>query len=813
MSSTNMVGLCSNNLGGGETETVKLEPELVESSLPQMEYCEADSLPYQKSSSSGGRQDSTATEQSGTTVLDQDQSPIDDSSLCSTSQICSAPLSRQFWRAGNYDEGPATKSTLKKGSSFLHIHPKFLHSNATSHKWAFGALAELLDNAVDEIQNGASFVIVDKTSNPRTGSSALMVQDDGGGMDPEAMRHCMSFGFSDKKSASTIGQYGNGFKTSSMRLGADVIVFSRCKKNRKLTQSIGLLSQTFLTRAGLDRIVVPLLDFEFSAAAGKWSSLHGEQHFRNNLSLLLSWSPFVTEAELLKQFDDIGDHGTKVIVYNLWYNDEGRMELDFEADSEDIRLSGDANDYEKSGSRIKVSDQHLANRLRYSLRAYLSVLYLRIPDNFCILLRGRVVELHNIAKDLKYPEFIMYKPQTLGFKEGSVITTIGFLKEAPVVNIHGFNVYHKNRLILEIERFETKGPLSTMFDLVMEALSQMMPFWHVVRYSDSRGRGVVGVLEANFIQPTHNKQDFEKTPLFQKLEVRLKEMTWEYWDYHCGLLGYFPKKKLQGPITPQASSESRQLHGSYKPVVLGNSSGAVGSNITVRGTVTSQVSSESRQQHGSYKSVVLGNSSGAVGSNITVRGTVTSQASSESRLQQGSYKPVVLGNSSGAVGSNITVRGTVTPVFQNNSKQGEIRLGRYPGHLELTEDMTLYRRVQRSRIMVEGASKRKAVDRPIEHENLKRTAGLVVDLTGGERSQEILTLTSSGSQDQEAAHLIQENEKLRAQCSECEKREEELHSKVNKLRKELKEAQRTYAHMLVESRLLDKVKPEEDVYI
>lgn len=43
------------------------------------------------------------------------------------------------------------------------------------------------------------------------------------------------------------------------------------------------------------------LDFEFSAAAKKWSSLHGEQHFRNNLSLLLRWSPFATEAELLKQ--------------------------------------------------------------------------------------------------------------------------------------------------------------------------------------------------------------------------------------------------------------------------------------------------------------------------------------------------------------------------------------------------------------------------------------------------------------------------------------------------------------------------------
>ncbi|XP_028090680.1 dormancy-associated protein homolog 3-like [Camellia sinensis] len=28
--------------------------------------------------------------------------------------------------------------------------PSFLHSNATSHKWASGAIAELLDNAVDE---------------------------------------------------------------------------------------------------------------------------------------------------------------------------------------------------------------------------------------------------------------------------------------------------------------------------------------------------------------------------------------------------------------------------------------------------------------------------------------------------------------------------------------------------------------------------------------------------------------------------------------------------------------------------------------
>ena len=80
-------------------------------------------------------------------------------------------------------------------------------------------------------------------------------------MDPDKMRQCMSLGYSVKsKSANTIGQCklllpfhkydyrvlffyfvlylrlfifyildGNGFKTSTMRLGADVIVFSRCR--------------------------------------------------------------------------------------------------------------------------------------------------------------------------------------------------------------------------------------------------------------------------------------------------------------------------------------------------------------------------------------------------------------------------------------------------------------------------------------------------------------------------------------------------------------------------------------------------------
>ncbi|KAI7748868.1 hypothetical protein M8C21_024955 [Ambrosia artemisiifolia] len=476
----------------------------------------------------------------GTSVLDQEQSPLDDANLCSTSPVCAAPLCRQFWKAGTYNDDVTPKSTIKSGSSYLHIHPKFLHSNATSHKWAFGAIAELIDNAVDEIQNDATYVIIDKTINPRNGCTALVIQDDGSGMDPEAMRHCLSFGFSDKKSQFAIGKYGNGFKTSTMRLGADVIVFSRYLTDRSLTQSIGLLSYTFLTQAGYDRIVVPMVHYEFDFTTGTFVPLHAQnsENPNSNLSVILKWSPYSTDEELLKQFDDVGSHGTKIIIYNLWLDDDGNMELDFESDPEDIRITWDGKGKAKEG-RMAATDQHIANRLCYSLRTYLSVLYKKLPETFAMVLRAKVVLYHNIATDLKHPEFIMYKPHSDGRGEGSVVTTIGFDNDAPNVNVHGFNIYHKNRLIL--------------------------PFQQVVVIGGSRGRGVIGVLEANFIEPTHNKQDFEKTSLFQKLMTRLKEMTLEYWDYHCGLIGYQQghnknKKARTTPSVTGGSSNSTHQH-------------------------------------------------------------------------------------------------------------------------------------------------------------------------------------------------------------------------------------------------------------
>lgn len=277
------------------------------------------------------------------------------------------PDTRSFWKAGAYEIGPSKPSYIQGDLEHARVHPKFLHSNATSHKWAFGAIAELLDNAVDEIENGATFAKVDRIYNKKDNSPALLFQDDGGGMSPESIRKCMSLGYSSKTSNTTIGQYGNGFKTSTMRLGADVIVFSRASRSGRATQSIGLLSYTFLRRTGHDDVVVPMIDFDISDHWAEPIIYSSHDDWSANLKTILDWSPFSSKDDLMLQFEDIGSHGTKIIIYNLWLNDEGIYELSFDDDDEDIRLRDEANQGSllKPTKRVLELQSHISYRIRH----------------------------------------------------------------------------------------------------------------------------------------------------------------------------------------------------------------------------------------------------------------------------------------------------------------------------------------------------------------------------------------------------------------------------------------------------------------
>ncbi|GAB2221389.1 hypothetical protein Droror1_Dr00012565 [Drosera rotundifolia] len=434
---------------------------------------------------------------------------------------------KQFWKAGDYVGAPVRDwDSHTGGMDHVRVHPKFLHSNATSHKWALGAFAELLDNAFDEVCHGATFVNLDMILNKKDGSQMLVIEDNGGGMDPDKMRQCMSLGYSEKsKLANTIGQYGNGFKTSTMRLGADVIVFSRCsgKNGKGPTQSIGLLSYTFLRSTGKEDIVVPILDYERKGDI--WSKVirSSAADWNRNLETIVQWSPYSSETNLLQQFNLMKLHGTRVIIYNLWEDDQGLLELDFDSDPYDIQIRG-VNREEKDiemGQKYPNSRHFLT--YRHSLRSYVSILYLRLPPTFRIVLRGKDIEHHNIVNDMMLSTKITYRPQSGAENTQDrdpnlvAVVTIGFVKDAEHhIDVQGFNVYHKNRLI--------------------------KPFWRVWNAAGSDGRGVIGVLEANFVEPAHDKQGFERTTVLARLENKLLQLQKTYWTSNCHLIGYAPRR-------------------------------------------------------------------------------------------------------------------------------------------------------------------------------------------------------------------------------------------------------------------------------
>ena len=76
------------------------------------------------------------------------------------------------------------------------VHPNFLNSNSTSHIWAFGAIAELIDNATDPDVQAKSLKI--DVLEPDSENPMLMLTDNGNGASPGTLHKMVSFGFSEK---------------------------------------------------------------------------------------------------------------------------------------------------------------------------------------------------------------------------------------------------------------------------------------------------------------------------------------------------------------------------------------------------------------------------------------------------------------------------------------------------------------------------------------------------------------------------------------------------------------------------------------
>ncbi|XP_062440665.1 MORC family CW-type zinc finger protein 4 isoform X1 [Rhea pennata] len=373
------------------------------------------------------------------------------------------------------------------------MSPCYLQSNSASHTRPFSAVAELLDNA-SEPGVTAKLLCIDVVE--LKGHLCLTFTDNGAGMTPHKLHRMLSFGFMDngvKRNHPCIGVYGNGFKSGSMRLGKDAIVFT--KNGGAL--SVGLLSQTYLERVHAEAVIVPLVPFNQQN-----KKIIVTEDSVPSLEAILQHTLFNTREELLAQFDAIpGKKGTRILIWNIRRNKDGKPELDFDTDEYDIRLADFLAEGVEVPSRRVLPCQEMVQEFpvpetQYSLRAYCSILYLK--PRMQIILRQKKVNTQLISKSLAHTEYDVYKPT---FANRRVKITFGFTCKNK--SHYGIMMYHNNRLIKSYEKVgcQRKG----------------------------EGMGVIGVIECNFLKPAQNKQDFEESKEYRRTVTVLGQKLNAYW--------------------------------------------------------------------------------------------------------------------------------------------------------------------------------------------------------------------------------------------------------------------------------------------
>ncbi|XP_074839622.1 MORC family CW-type zinc finger protein 1 [Carettochelys insculpta] len=266
----------------------------------------------------------------------------------------------------------------------------YLHANATTHDFVFGAIAELIDNSRDA---GATRLDIFTVDNDKLqGGFMLCFLDDGSGMTPKEATDLIYFGRSSKWTSVSrmIGLYGNGLKSGSMRLGKDFVLFT--KKEDKMT--CVLFSQTFCETEGLNEMIVPITSWSTNSRKPVLSDL---EEFSVQMSIILKYSPFNSETELLQQFDAIcGKNGTFIVIYNLKLMLSGEPELDIRTDRADILNAGFLDSLPE----------------RWSLRAYTAVLY--FDPHMRIFIQAEKVQTKPLPYCFYRPR--MYPYITLSFK-------------------------------------------------------------------------------------------------------------------------------------------------------------------------------------------------------------------------------------------------------------------------------------------------------------------------------------------------------------------------------------------------------------
>ncbi|XP_064890078.1 ATPase MORC2 isoform X2 [Columba livia] len=392
------------------------------------------------------------------------------------------------------------------------------------------------------------------------GGFMLCFLDDGTGMDSNEAASVTQFGKSAKRSpeSTQIGQYGNGLKSGSMRIGKDFILFTK-KDN---TMTCLLLSRTFHEEEGIDEVIVPLPTWKTQSQEPVTDNM---EKFAIETELIYKYSPFKSEQEVMEQFNKIrGEKGTLVIIFNLKLMDNGEPELDVTSDPRDIQMA----ETPPEGTKPE----------RRSFRAYAAVLY--IDPRMRIFINGHKVQTKRLSCCLYKPRMYKYtsnrfktraeqevkkaehmariadekareaesKARALELRLGGDLTRESRVMLRQVQNsaITMRREADVKKRIKDAKQRALKEPkeLNFIFGVNIEQreldgmfiynCSRLIKMYEKVGPQLEGGMacgGVVGVVDVPYLvlEPTHNKQDFADAKEYRHLLKAMGEHLAQYW--------------------------------------------------------------------------------------------------------------------------------------------------------------------------------------------------------------------------------------------------------------------------------------------
>eukprot|EP01129_Flabellula_baltica_P008222 TRINITY_DN3244_c0_g1_i2.p1 TRINITY_DN3244_c0_g1~~TRINITY_DN3244_c0_g1_i2.p1 ORF type:complete len:350 (-),score=71.19 TRINITY_DN3244_c0_g1_i2:7-1056(-) len=218
---------------------------------------------------------------------------------------------------------------------------------------------------------------------------------------------------------------------SLMKIGQDILIFTKTKGY----STIALLSLTLTRDVQNDTVLLPVCSW---SNTNKMGNTFGPP--KSSLKIILRYSSLENAADIKNIFDGMPKTGTLISIANLRGVMEGEPELDFDEDTNDVRLPRKLGDHP----------------IKYSLRSYLESLYLISRVN--IILRSE--NINNIPRPARLFKPVSFLRENLNIIMGWNADPSLYLYE------QGINIYQNNRLISFGHPLEIKSDKDALVVLV-----------------------------------------------------------------------------------------------------------------------------------------------------------------------------------------------------------------------------------------------------------------------------------------------------------------------------------------------------------